>query len=111
MKNITFGFSVAQFNAEVPIVVKYFYRTLMFLSGVFYLVQSKFNISTNVVATIDQWVGFGNILVYYICQFFSIPEPDNSDTKLPNFSTITTAPISHTGTLVEPEITNINGVN
>lgn len=76
-----FGTKSAMAGAT-PMAIKFFYRALMFFSGLWALViEPQFpHIPVKVGHDIDKWILIGNALIYYVCQFFGWVVPkDASD--------------------------------
>jgi len=76
---IGFGTKSAMAGAT-PKVIKVFYRTLLFFSGLWALViEPQFpRIPVEYVHNIDKWILIGNALIYYICQFFGWVVPKDA---------------------------------
>lgn len=76
---IAFGTKSAIAGAT-PKAIQFFYRTLMFLGGLWALViEPQFpNIPVRAAHDIDKWILIGNALIYYLCQFFGWVIPKNA---------------------------------
>ena len=72
------NFGLSQLQAQTPSIVKYVYRTLMFATGLFILIQGQFAIDPTTIALVNKWLAFGNTLIYFVCQFFGIPKPNEN---------------------------------
>lgn len=76
---IGFGTKSALAGAT-PKAIQFFYRALLFLSGLWALViEPQFpNIPIKVGHDIDKWILIGNALIYYVCQFFGWVVPQKA---------------------------------
>ncbi len=76
---IGFGTKSALAGAT-PKAIQFFYRTLLFLGGLWALVIApQFpKIPLEAAHQIDKWILIGNTLIYYICQFFGWVTPQSA---------------------------------
>ncbi len=77
---VGFGTKSAMEGAT-PKGIKIFYRTLMFLSGLWALLEPYFpNIPVKIAHDIDKFILLGNVVIYYVCQQFGwvVPKTGNS---------------------------------
>lgn len=73
-------------EGATPLAIKYAYRALMFLGGLWALViEPQFpHIPENIMHSIDKWILIGNAIIYYICQFFGWVIPKDASKQTTN---------------------------
>lgn len=76
---IGFGTKSALAGAT-PKAIQFFYRSLLFLSGLWALViEPQFpNIPIKIAHDVDKWILIGNTIIYYVCQFFGWVPPKST---------------------------------
>jgi hypothetical protein len=75
-KGVTFGFSIAQLQLEVPKIIKVIYKTIQWVSTIFgTIVFVYFPVTASVKAEILLILLVSNKVISSFCQFFGIPDP------------------------------------
>lgn len=74
----TVKFGVAQLQNEVPTVIKYIYRTILFLSGIYALISTSLHIPDTVNVEVLKIISLSDSILYFTCQFFGIQPPDGA---------------------------------
>lgn len=74
--NINVG--ISQFKEQTPAILKNCYRLIMFLSGLFMVIQGFFHFDPVVIAAVNRWLMAANAVIYFTCQFFGLPKPTDN---------------------------------
>ena len=77
---VGFGTQAARSGAT-PKAIQIAYRVLIFLQGLYALIESNFNIPQHQSYLIMKWTALGVTLIYFICQQFGWTKPTASTDK------------------------------
>ena len=76
---IGFGTKAAQ-EGPTPKAIKISYRALIFLQGLYALIEPEFNIPQHVSYLVLKYVALGVTIIYFICQQFGWTKPNAAQT-------------------------------
>lgn len=62
-------------KGPTPKAIVFTYRVLMFLSGVWILIEPQFHVPQKISYSIAKWTVLGINIIYFSCQFFGWVKP------------------------------------